>query len=149
MTEIQIMNKDDDESLFQFDTYEEFQRERLKLNHDNTLKLWSLLPSTLDGIDSQLCQRRTLQQQKKQYRSFKFFAFYSLILKKTFLKKKIRSRGTRPIVCPLRCTVRFLRRFSSVEQSVRHPTAETRLSVCCLSIFGHRHRPLSAKRKGL
>ena len=30
----------DGNSLFDFDTYEEFRKERLKLNYENTLKLW-------------------------------------------------------------------------------------------------------------
>ncbi len=79
--------------LFEFQTYEEFQRERLKLNNENTLKLWYSLPSNLTSIDNKLFRPQTLRQQRKRARNFKCFAIYSLLLKKTFLKNKIHSKG--------------------------------------------------------
>jgi hypothetical protein len=45
---------DDNDILFEFQTYEEFQKERLKLNNENTLKLWYSLPSNLTSIDNKL-----------------------------------------------------------------------------------------------
>ena len=83
----------DNDVLFEFPSYEEFRRERLKLNYENTLKLWYSLPSNLTDVDSKLFRRQTLRQQKRRLRKFKFFAIYSALLKKTFLKNKIRAKG--------------------------------------------------------
>jgi hypothetical protein len=84
---------DDKDVLFEYTTYEEFRSSRLKLNHENTLKLWYSLSSNLSNIDNKLFRQQTLQQQRTRARNFKFFAFYSSILKKTCLKEKIRSKG--------------------------------------------------------
>ncbi|CAF4004367.1 unnamed protein product [Rotaria sp. Silwood2] len=44
-------NCDSDSDIpFEFKTYEEFKSERLKLNHENTLKLWYSLPSGLPTV---------------------------------------------------------------------------------------------------
>ena len=92
MNEIQI-DVDHDDVLFEFPSYEDFRRERLKLNHESTLKLWYSLPANLTNIDNQLFRQQTLRQQKKRFRNFKLFAIYSMILKRTFLKNKVRSKG--------------------------------------------------------
>jgi len=86
-------NSNDNDIFFEFSNYEEFRSERLKLNNGNTLKLWYSLPSNLTNIDSKLFRQQTLRQQRKRIRNFKFFAIYSLILKKIFFKKKIQSKG--------------------------------------------------------
>lgn len=94
MDEIQIsIDQNDDDALFEFQNYDDFRRERIKLNHDNTLKLWYSLPTNLTNIDNKLFRQQTLRQQRKRFRNFKFFAVCSMILKRTFLKNKIRSRG--------------------------------------------------------
>lgn len=93
MNEIRIDIDHDADVLFDFPSYEDFQRERLTLNHENTLKLWYSLPTNLTNINNQLFRQQTLQQQKKRFRNFKLFALYSMILKKTFLKNKVRSKG--------------------------------------------------------
>ncbi|CAF1316580.1 unnamed protein product [Rotaria sordida] len=87
------MDDMDNDILFEFESYEEFQRERLKLNAESTLKLWYSLPSNLTNIDNKLIRQQTLKQQKKRLRNLKFFAIYSMFLKKTFLKNRIRSKG--------------------------------------------------------
>ncbi|CAF2957672.1 unnamed protein product [Rotaria sp. Silwood2] len=87
------MDKLDTETYFEFKTYEEFQKERLKLNYDNTLKLWYSLPNCLPTTDNNLVRRQTLKQQRARLRKMKFFAFYCTLFKKTFLKKKIHSKG--------------------------------------------------------
>jgi hypothetical protein len=89
MNGIQMTN----DILFEFQTYEEFRRERLKLNNESTLKLWHSLPSNLTNIDNTLFRRQTIRQQRKRTRNFKCFAIYSLLLRKTCLKNKIHSKG--------------------------------------------------------
>lgn len=90
-------NINDNDIFFDFPNYEEFRRERLKLNNENTLKLWHSLPTNLTNIDSKLFRHQTPRQQKKRIRNFKFFAMYSLFLKKTFFKNKIHSKGIKQI----------------------------------------------------
>ncbi|CAF0822390.1 unnamed protein product [Rotaria sordida] len=80
---------------FEFETYEEFRKERLKLNYDSTLKLWYSLPNGLPTLDNNLVRRQTIKQQRARLRKMKFFAFYCTLFKKTFLKKKIQSKGFR------------------------------------------------------
>jgi len=81
------------DAYFDFKTYEEFRKERLKLNYDSTLKLWYSLPNGLPTIDNKLVRRQTPKQQRARVRNMKFFAFYYTLLKKTFLRKKIQSKG--------------------------------------------------------
>jgi hypothetical protein len=81
------------DAYFEFKTYEEFRKERLKLNYDSTLKLWYSLPNGLPTIDNKLVRRQTPKQQRARVRNMKFFAFYYTLLKKTFLRKKIQSKG--------------------------------------------------------
>ena len=81
------------DAYFEYKTYEEFRTERLKLNYDSTLKLWFSLPNGLPSIDNKLVRRQTVKQQRKRLRKMKFFAFYCALLKNTFLKKKIHSKG--------------------------------------------------------
>ena len=83
----------DNDVLFQFKTYEEFRTARLKLNYESSLKLWYSLPSDLASINNKQCRRQTLRQQRTRFRNLKLFAFYSALLRKTFLKKRIRSKG--------------------------------------------------------
>ena len=87
------MDNIDADTYFEFKTYEEFRRERLKLNHESTLKLWYSLPNGLPTIDNQLFRRQTPRQQRARIRNLKFFAFYCTLLKKTFLRNKIQSKG--------------------------------------------------------
>ena len=93
MDNIQINNDSGNDVLFDYQSYEEFRRERVKLNHENTLKLWYSLPSNLTNIENKLFKPQTLRQQRKRSRKFQFFAIYSAILKKTCLKNRIRSKG--------------------------------------------------------
>ena len=46
-------------------------------------------------VDNTLVRRQTPKQQRARVRNMKFFAFYCTLLKKTFLKKKIHSKGKR------------------------------------------------------
>ncbi len=87
------MDNLDTDTYFQYSTYEEFRKERLKLNYDSTLKLWYSLPQGLPSIDNQLVRRQTPKQQRARVRNMKFFAFYCTLFKKTFLRKKIQSKG--------------------------------------------------------
>jgi hypothetical protein len=103
---------DDNDVLFEYKTYEEFRSARLKLNHENTLKLWYSLPADLKNIDNKLFRRHTHRQQRARVRKLKFFAFYSSILKNTFLKKQIRSKGNFNEKLLLS---KILNRFSSLE----------------------------------
>ena len=84
---------DGSDILFDFNTYAEFKNERLKLNYENTLKLWYSLPSVLPSIDNRFLRRHTSRQQRVQLRKMKLFAMYYILLKRTFLKKRIRSKG--------------------------------------------------------
>lgn len=81
------------DTYFEYKTYEEFRRERLKLNYDSTLKLWYSLPNGLPTADNQLVRRQTSTQQRARVRYMKFFAVYSTLLKKTFFRKKIQAQG--------------------------------------------------------
>ncbi|CAF3412441.1 unnamed protein product [Rotaria sp. Silwood1] len=54
------MDNLDSDKYFEFKTYEEFRKERLKLNYDNTLKLWYSLPDTLPINDNNRVRRQTL-----------------------------------------------------------------------------------------
>ena len=87
------LNAHDKDILFEFNTYEEFTKERLKLNYENTLKLWYSLPTDLSNIDDRLIQRCTPRQQRKTFRKVKVLYLYSKLLKRTCFKKKIYSRG--------------------------------------------------------
>jgi hypothetical protein len=87
------LNANDKDILFEFDTYEEFTKERLKLNYENTLKLWYSLPAGLPNMDDGFVQRRTPRQQRKTFRKIKLLYLYSKFFKRTCLKKKIYSRG--------------------------------------------------------
>jgi hypothetical protein len=88
-----ILTNNNNDAFFEFSTYEEFRKERLELNHDNTLRLWLSLPSGLPAIDNKLVRRQTPKQQRARVRNMKFFAFYCTLFKKTFLRKKIHSKG--------------------------------------------------------
>ncbi|CAF2616195.1 unnamed protein product [Rotaria sp. Silwood2] len=87
------MDKLDTETYFEFKTYEEFRKERMKLNYDSTLKLWYSLPNCLPTTDNNLVRRQTPKQQLARLRKMKFFAVYCTLFKKTFLKKKIHAKG--------------------------------------------------------
>ncbi|CAF4025210.1 unnamed protein product [Adineta steineri] len=90
------MDKFDTDTYFEFKTYEEFRAARLKLNYDSTLKLWYSLPEGLPtSEDNQLVRRQTTRQQRARVTYMKFYAFYCTLLKKTFLRKKIQSKGFR------------------------------------------------------
>lgn len=81
------------DTYFEYSTYDEFRKERLLLNHDNTLKLWYSLPNGLPTSDANLVRRQTIKQQRARIRNMKFFAFYCTLLKRTFLRKKIQAKG--------------------------------------------------------
>jgi hypothetical protein len=87
------LNDNDKDSLFEFQTYEEFTKERLKLNYENTLKLWYSLPAGLPNVDDGLVQRRTPRQQRKIFRKLKVLYVYSKLFKRTCLKNKIYAKG--------------------------------------------------------
>jgi hypothetical protein len=87
------LNANDKDILFEFNTYEEFTKERLKLSYENTLKLWYSLPAGLPNIDGGPAQRRTPRQQRKIFRKIKLFYFYSKLFKRSCLKKKMYSKG--------------------------------------------------------
>jgi hypothetical protein len=87
------MDNSDADTYFEFKTYEEFRIERLKLNYNSTLKLWYSLPNGLPTSANKLVRRQTSKQQRARLRNMKFFAFYCTLFKKTFLKKKIHSKG--------------------------------------------------------
>lgn len=87
------LTDNDKHIFFEFNTYEEFTKERLKLNHENTLKLWYSLPTDLSNINDGLIKRRTPRQQRAMFRKLKVLYVYSKLLKRTCFKKKIYSRG--------------------------------------------------------
>ena len=78
---------------FEYPTFEEFRTARLKLNHENTLKLWYSLPNDLSSLDVELVQRHTRKQQRTRMLRMKFFAFYCSLFGKTRWKAKIHSKG--------------------------------------------------------
>lgn len=92
------MDNTQTDMFFQYSIYEEFRRERLILNHDSTLKLWYSLPNGLPSSDNPIVRRQTSKEQRKRIRKMKFFAFYCTLLKKTFLRKKIQSKGLKLII---------------------------------------------------
>ena len=81
------------DDLFVFKTYEEFKNERLKLNYESTLKLWYSLPSGLPSIEDQRVRGYTSRQQYARMGKVSLFAVYGTLLRRTFLKKKIDSKG--------------------------------------------------------
>ncbi|CAF1423246.1 unnamed protein product [Rotaria sp. Silwood1] len=83
----------DSDIPFEFKTYEEFKSERLKLNHENTLKLWYSLPSGLPTTNNPLIKRYTLHQQQTRIKNIRSFISYANVFRRTFRKKKIRSKG--------------------------------------------------------
>src|SRR5690242_6592738 len=83
----------DGDVLFDFNTYEEFKKERVKLNYESTLKLWYSLPSELPSVDNQRIRGYSTRQQRARIRKVKRFVVYCLLLKRTFLRRKIRSKG--------------------------------------------------------
>lgn len=89
------LNPNDNNIFFEFNTYEEFTKERLKLNYEQTLKLWYSRPADLSNIDNQFIRRRTPRQQRAVLRKVKLFYFYSKLLKRTCIKKKLYSKGER------------------------------------------------------
>ncbi|CAF1140949.1 unnamed protein product [Adineta ricciae] len=89
------MVTDDDDVLFVFNTYEEFQQEREKLNYENTLRIWYSLPSGLPNIDNERIKRYTSLQQRKRMGKVSAFAIYCILFKKTSLRKKISAKGAR------------------------------------------------------
>ncbi|CAF1478785.1 unnamed protein product [Rotaria sp. Silwood1] len=62
------MDNLDTNTYFEFKTYEEFRKERLKLNYDNTLKLWYSLPDTLPISDNNRVRRQTRKEQRALFR---------------------------------------------------------------------------------
>jgi len=87
------MDNSTTDTYFEYQTYEEYRKERLQLNYDSTLKLWYSLPTGLPTVDNKLVRRQTIKQQRSRLRKLKFFAFYCALLKKTFLRKKIQAKG--------------------------------------------------------
>ena len=78
------MDNTDVETYFEYKTYEEFRKERLKLNYDNTLKLWYSLPNGLPAMDNTLVRRQTPKQQRARVRNMKFLHFIVHCLRKHF-----------------------------------------------------------------
>ena len=89
------MSVNDGDALFDFNTYEEFQKERIEINYENTLKLWYSLPTELPSVDNQRVKEYSRQQQRIRMTKVKIFVCKYLLLKKTFFKQKIRSKGSR------------------------------------------------------
>lgn len=87
------LTEDDKHVFFEFSTYEEFTKERLKLNHENTLEHWYSLPTDLSNIDETFIQRHAPRQQRAIFRKLKVLYVYSKLLKRTCLKKKIYSKS--------------------------------------------------------
>ncbi|CAF4332261.1 unnamed protein product, partial [Rotaria sordida] len=85
------MDNLDTDTYFEFKTYEEFRKERLKLNYDCTLKLWYSLPDTLPTNDNNRVRRQTRKQQRARFRKIRNYLVYAILFKKTSLKKKIKS----------------------------------------------------------
>ncbi|CAF1387097.1 unnamed protein product [Rotaria sordida] len=85
------MDNFDIDTYFEFKTYEEFRKERLKLNYDCTLKLWYSLPDTLPTNDNNRVRRQTRKQQRARFRKIRHYLVYAILFKKTSLKKKIKS----------------------------------------------------------
>ena len=84
---------EDGNILFVFKTYEEFKKERLKLNYESTLKLWYSLPSGLPSIENQRVRGYTSRQQRVRMGKVSLFVVYCTLLKRTFLRKRICSKG--------------------------------------------------------
>ena len=93
-----MVTDDDDDVLFVYNTYEEFQQEREKLNYENTLRIWYSLPSGLPNIDNERIKRYTSLQQRKRVGKVSAFAIYCILFKKTSLRKKISAKGKTRIV---------------------------------------------------
>ena len=87
------LNNNDKNALFEFKNYEEFTKERLKLNYENTLKLWYSLPASLPNDNDGLVPRRTCRQQRKISRKMKLLNMYTRLLRRTCFKKRIYFRG--------------------------------------------------------
>ena len=84
---------DDKDTFFEYDTYEEFTAERLKLNYEHTLKIWYALPAGLPNLNDGPLQRRTRSEQRAIFRKVKVYYVYSKIFKHSCLRKKIYVRG--------------------------------------------------------
>ena len=83
----------DKTSFFEFPTYEEFSKERQKLNFEHTLKLWYSLPAGLpDAVEGYL-YRYTPQQQRTAFRKIKIYYLYTKVFKRTCIRKKVYSKG--------------------------------------------------------
>ena len=88
------MDPDDDgNTLFDFDTYEEFRNERLKLNYENTLKIWYSLPSGLPGTDNERVREHTTRQQRIRKGKAKLFVLYYILFNRTFLRNRVHAKG--------------------------------------------------------
>ncbi|UJR17091.1 hypothetical protein I4U23_003988 [Adineta vaga] len=87
--------KDDGDTLFAFNTYEEFKNERVKINYENTLQLWYSLPSGLPKIDNQRIKEYSSRQQRMRMGKVSAFAVYCALFKRTPLRKRISSKGSR------------------------------------------------------
>ena len=87
------MATDDSDIPLVFNSYEEFKNERSKLNYENTLKIWYSLPSGLPNMDNPRVTRHTSRQQRIRKGKAKLFIVYYILFKRTFLKKRIRSKG--------------------------------------------------------
>ncbi|CAF1191803.1 unnamed protein product [Rotaria sordida] len=88
------MDNLDTDTYFEFKTYEEFRKERLKLNYDNTLKLWYSLPDTLPINENNRFRRHTRKQQRARFRKIKHCVAYAILFKK-ISKKKIQAKSFR------------------------------------------------------
>lgn len=87
----------DEDTVFEYKTYDEFRAERMKLNYENTLRLWYSLPTNLSSLDPKLAPRHTAKQQKAHLLRLKLFAFYCSLLSKSCVKGKIHAKGKQAI----------------------------------------------------
>ncbi|CAF0943955.1 unnamed protein product [Adineta steineri] len=85
---------DDGNILFDFSTYEEFRTERLKINYENTLKLWYSLPSGLPTVDNRRVRRYSHREQRARKKKVMRFCAYYVLLKRTPYKKKVYAKGS-------------------------------------------------------
>jgi hypothetical protein len=83
----------DGDILFDFSTYEDFKNERLKINYESSLKVWYSLPSGLPSIDNQRVRGYTSRQQRLRMGKVSLFVVYCILFKRTFLRKRIYSKG--------------------------------------------------------
>lgn len=90
--------KDDDDALLVFDTYEEFTNERLKINYENTLKIWYSLPTVLPSDQDLRVKKHSSLQQRARIGKISLFGLYCTMFKRTSLRDNIRNKGMKNVL---------------------------------------------------